>query len=52
MVNDFEAEMKAFADTQKEVKHRMPDGNDIRLGNQLFKCPEALFQPIKLGKEY
>jgi actin-related protein len=21
------------------------------LGNQLFKCPEALFQPLKLGKE-
>lgn len=30
----------------------MPDGNDIVLGSQLFKCPEALFQPIKLGKEY
>lgn len=29
----------------------MPDGNDITLGSQLFKCPEALFQPIKLGKE-
>ena len=27
----------------KEIVHRMPDGNDITLGSQLFKCPEALF---------
>jgi len=44
--------MKVFQDQQKEIVHRMPDGNDIVLGSQLFKCPEALFQPIKLGKEY
>ena len=29
VVNDFEAEMKAFAETNKEVTHKLPDGNDI-----------------------
>ncbi|CAD8090613.1 unnamed protein product [Paramecium sonneborni] len=52
IVGDFEAEMKTYQDQGKEIVHRMPDGNDITLGSQLFKCPEALFQPIKLSKEF
>jgi len=47
--------MKAFTEKdnkEKEIIHRMPDGNDIALGSQLFKCPEALFQPSKLNSDY
>jgi len=44
VVADFEAEMKSFNDKEnKEKAHRMPDGNEIHLGNQIFRCPEALF---------
>jgi len=43
-VGDFEAEMKSYTESAKEKKYKMPDGNIIDgLGNQLFKCPEALF---------
>jgi actin len=30
----------------------MPDGQTITVGNQRFRCPEALFQPIKVGKDF
>ena len=43
VAGDFEAEIKSFAETNKEVTHRMPDGNDVVLGNHMIKCPEALF---------
>ena len=29
----------------------MPDGQTITIGDQRFRCPEALFQPSHLGKE-
>lgn len=52
VVPDFEAEMKTFAENNKEISHILPDGNEIMCGNQLFKCPEALFTPMKLNKDY
>jgi actin-related protein len=49
---DFEAEMKSFAESSAMDKtYELPDGNTVTVGNQRFRCPEALFQPMKLGKE-
>jgi len=50
---DFDTELKTSGEsTNKEVAYTLPDGQVITIGNQQFRCPEALFQPIKLGKEY
>nr|AEV57493.1 actin [Cryptocaryon irritans] len=50
---DFEAEMKAYAESsQNDQTYELPDGNTLTIGNQRFRCPEALFQPIKIGKEF
>jgi len=50
---DFEAEMKAFAESSnKEKTYELPDGNTVTIGNQLFRCPECLFRPMDLGKDY
>jgi len=32
--------------------YELPDGNVFELGNQRFRCPEALFNPSMIGKEY
>jgi len=32
--------------------YKLPNGTDINLGNELFKCPEALFQPSLLGRDF
>merc|ERR1712099_142707 len=34
-----------------EKTYQLPDGNVITLGNERFRCPEALFQPSFLGME-
>jgi actin, other eukaryote len=31
--------------------YELPDGTMIHLGNERFRCPEALFQPTLLGRE-
>jgi actin-related protein len=50
---DFDSEMKTFAESSASDKtYELPDGNTVTVGNQRFRCPEALFQPMKLGKEY
>jgi actin-related protein len=50
---DFDAEMKSFADSSAMDKtYELPDGNTVTVGNQRFRCPESLFQPMKLGKEF
>ena len=44
--------MKKYAEgggLQYEKEIDLPDGEKLKLGNQRFKCPEALFQPLKLG---
>ncbi len=30
----------------------MPDGNDLYLTDETFKCPEILFQPNKIDKDF
>jgi len=34
-----------------EKTYQLPDGNVITLGNERFRCPEALFQPALIGLE-
>lgn len=36
---------------KKEIGGVLPDGTEIELQGEIFKCPEALFQPNKMNKE-
>ena len=49
---DFE---KDLADSQKtaacDVKYEMPDGSEIMVGSERFRCPEVLFNPKMSGRE-
>eukprot|EP00457_Paulinella_chromatophora_P000582 gb/GEZN01000582.1/.p1 GENE.gb/GEZN01000582.1/~~gb/GEZN01000582.1/.p1 ORF type:complete len:1127 (+),score=207.51 gb/GEZN01000582.1/:42-3422(+) len=45
---DFETKMKEVASEKKQFE--LPDGQKIQLGTECFRCPEALFQPILMGK--
>eukprot|EP00916_Digyalum_oweni_P019724 GHVL01032920.1.p1 GENE.GHVL01032920.1~~GHVL01032920.1.p1 ORF type:complete len:377 (+),score=51.75 GHVL01032920.1:103-1233(+) len=49
---DFDAEMKAFTEsTDKEKTYELPDGNVVAVANEMFRCPEVLFQPSFHGLE-
>nr|XP_056722121.1 actin, cytoplasmic 2-like isoform X2 [Euleptes europaea] len=47
---DFEQEM-ATETSSLEKSYELPDGQVITIGNERFRCPEALFQPFFLGME-
>ena len=50
---DFEAEMKTYSESSANDKtYELPDGNTVNIGKQRFRCPEALFAPLKIGKEF
>lgn len=47
---DFDAAMKQSADSSTfEKNYELPDGKIITIGNQRFRCPEFLFQPLEMG---
>jgi len=49
---DFEAELeKAQNCSEFEITYEMPDGQIVTLGDERFRCPEALFKPELIGVE-
>jgi len=50
---DFDAEMK-IAETSATIDktYEMPDGQVLTIGSERFRCPEVLFKPITLAKEF
>eukprot|EP00306_Pavlova_sp_CCMP459_P022340 CAMPEP_0185564654 /NCGR_PEP_ID=MMETSP1381-20130426/65205_1 /TAXON_ID=298111 /ORGANISM="Pavlova sp., Strain CCMP459" /LENGTH=420 /DNA_ID=CAMNT_0028178597 /DNA_START=100 /DNA_END=1363 /DNA_ORIENTATION=+ len=50
VAQDFDQEMStALASSSLEKSYELPDGQIITIGNERFRCPEALFRPYLLG---
>jgi actin-related protein len=48
---DFEEEMTNSNKNSVDKEYELPDGTVIKVGNQRFRCPEALFKPMNIGLE-
>jgi len=50
---DYDDEMnKAKQSTELEKNYELPDGQVITVGNERFRCPEVLFKPNFIGREF
>jgi actin-related protein len=50
---DYEDELKVFDEgDSKDAEFELPDGNIINLGSLQIECPEALFKPYILDKNF
>ena len=48
---DYEAEVAAYnSSTQNNKVYELPDGQNVTVASQRFRCPEALFKPMMVGK--
>jgi actin beta/gamma 1 len=53
VANDYEKELqKASTSSEIDQKYKLPNGNDIKIGNESFRCPELLFKPDLDGFEF
>ncbi|CAF3034914.1 unnamed protein product [Rotaria socialis] len=49
---DFEHDLAAAISSNSiETNYELPDGQMITIGNERFRCPEALFTPSMIGRE-
>jgi actin, other eukaryote len=48
---DYDNEMKLYRTRNMTRKYVLPDGNIIKLGEEMFKSAEVLFDPELIGKE-
>lgn len=50
---DFENDLKeANKSNSVEAQYEMPDGEEITIGSERFRCAEVLFKPRLIGKEF
>jgi len=53
VAEDYDAEIKKYEENSNGEKlYELPDGRNIKVGNQRFRCPEVLFDPSLIGKEF
>jgi len=48
---DYDGELELSKTAMIDKTYELPDGHVISVGNERFRCPEALFQPSLIGKE-
>jgi len=52
VAHDFEeATKQAEVSSEMEKNYELPDGQQITVGSERFRCPEVLFQPQMIGNE-
>jgi actin-related protein len=52
VAQDFEQELaNATTSNSIETNYELPDGQMLTVGNERFRCPEALFAPSMVGRE-